>query len=316
MDLFRHLRCFVAVAEELHFGRAAERLHMSQPPLSQRIRALEQRIGAPLFARTSRRVELTPLGRRLLPEARALVEQATAVEQTLDGLSAADVQDIRIGLPPDLPAAVVGALLRAGDETDGGIDVEVVQGTPIELEQAVRAGKVAAAVLRHPLPADVVVGDAFERPSGVLIHRDSPLAARSTVELLELDGHDLVVPPRAAGPAQHDALVTELGALGWSPRTVRFADGPDGAAGVVLAGGAVALTSRSAGASDGLAWRPLAGGAVPVRVSVARRRGATQDELALVRVLEELLVDIDGWTRVARHAAGPPRPRPSSGLPW
>lgn len=316
MDLLRHLRCFVTVAEELHFGRAAERLHMSQPPLSQRVRALEQRIGAPLFARTSRHVELTPLGRRLLPEARALVEQATAVEQTLDRLSVADVQDIRIGLPPDLPAAVVGALLRAGAETDSGIHVEVVQGTSVELEQAVRAGTMAMAVLRHPLPADVVVGDAFERAAGVLIDADSPLAARSTVELIELDGHDLVVPPRAAGPAQHDALVTELGALGWAPRTVRFAAGPDAAAGVVLAGGAVALTSRSAGASEGLTWRPLAGGAVPVRVSVAQRRGATPGELELVRILEGLLEDVDGWTRVARHAAGPPRPRPSSGLPW
>lgn len=316
MDLLRHLRCFVAVAEELHFGRAAERLHMSQPPLSQRVRALEQRIGAPLFVRTSRHVELTPLGRRLLPDARALVERAATLEQTLDGLSAADVQDIRIGLPPDLPAAVVGALLRAGAETESGIDVEVVQGTPVELEQAVRAGKVAAAVLRHPLPADVVVGDAFERPSGALIRRDSPLAARSTIELLELDGHDLVVPPRTSGPAQHDALVTELGALGWAPRTVRFADGPDGAAGVVLAGGAVALTTRSAGLSEGLAWRPLTGGAVPVRVSVARRRGTTPGELALVGILERLLEDTDGWARVARHAAGPPRPRPSSGLPW
>jgi DNA-binding transcriptional LysR family regulator len=244
------------------------------------------------------------------------VQQAGALEATLDGLSAADVQDIRIGLPPDLPAAVVGALLRAGAEAGAGTDVEVVQGTPVELEQAVRAGDVATAVLRHPLPADVVVDDAFERPTGVLLRHDSPLAGRPEVEPAELDGHDLVAPPRTAGPAQHDALVTALGALGWAPRTVRFADGPDATAGVVLAGGAVAVTTGSHAVPDGLTWRPLAGGAVPVRVSVARRRGATPGELALARTLEALLEETDGWTRVPRHTAGPPRPRPSSGLPW
>jgi DNA-binding transcriptional LysR family regulator len=314
MDLVRHLRYFVAVAEELHFGRAATRLHISQPPLSQRIRALEARVGAPLLQRTSRRVELTPAGRRLLPEARALVERADDVERTLDRLASAAPEDVRVGVPLDLPAPVVGALLRAA--TDEDVMLELEQGTPAELQEALRSGRVSAAVLYHPLPPDTAAGDAFERTMGVLVPEASPLADRAELDVFELDGLDLVVPPRGAGPAQHDHIIARLAALGWAPPRIRFADTPSARAGVVLAGGAVALTARPGDAEAGLAWRPLAGNAVPLTAAVARGRNGSTRLLAFVDVLENLLVDDDGWSRVRRPAAGRPHLRPVSGLPW
>src|SRR5215207_5787117 len=97
MDLLRHLRYFVAVAEELHFGRAAERLHMSQPPLSQAIKALEQRLGTQLLTRTTRAVALTAAGEVMLEQCRRLVNVADEAETATRDAATGQAGRLRIG---------------------------------------------------------------------------------------------------------------------------------------------------------------------------------------------------------------------------
>lgn len=312
VDLVRHLRYFVTVAEELHFGRAAQRLHMSQPPLSQRIRALEARAGGRLLQRTSRRVELTPLGRRLLPEAQALLAHADRVSGLLDALGDEELHELRVGLPPDLPAALVGAILAACRSAHPGAEVDLVQGPPSLLEQELRAGRLAVALLRQPAPPGLRAGTILRRPLGALLRADSPLAAADAVEPFELAGHELVLFPREQAPDHYDALIADLRALGFAPASVRPADGLAVAAGLVLAGGAVALTDRPPADGDGLAWRAIAGSPLWLRAALTRAPGtpggAVDEELA------RLIAEADGWELAAGLDGGRREPRPSSGL--
>ena len=312
MDLLRHLRYFVTVAEELHFGRAAQRLHMSQPPLSQRIRALEERAGGRLLQRTSRRVELTPLGRRLLPEAQALLAHADRVSALVEALGEQDLHELRLGLPPDLPATLVGAILAACRSAHPGAEIDLVQGPPSLLEQELRAGRLSLALLRQPVPPGLRAGTVLRRPLGALLRADSPLAAGDTVELFELAGHELVLFPREQAPDHYDALIAELRALGFAPASVRPADGLAVAAGLVLAGGAVALTDRPPADGDGLAWRRLAGAPLWLRAALTRPQGAPRG--ALDEELASLIAETDGWELAGGHGGSRPGPRPSSGL--
>ena len=120
MDLLRHLRYFVAVAEELHFGRAAARLHIAQSPLSQRIKALESALGVELLVRTTRRVELTPAGALLLEEARGVVERVERLESVVARIRTGDTGALRLGVSPDLPAGAVAELAaRVGGAAPG-----------------------------------------------------------------------------------------------------------------------------------------------------------------------------------------------------
>jgi DNA-binding transcriptional LysR family regulator len=312
MDLLRHLRYFVAVAEELHFGRAAERLHMSQPPLSQRIRALEARAGGRLLERTSRRVELTPLGRRLLPEAQALLAHADQVSVLLDALAEEELHELRVGLPPDLPATVVGGILAACRAAHPAAEVDLVQGHPQLLEQELRAGRLSLALLRQPTGPGPRSGAVLRRPLGALLRADDPLAAADELELFELAGHELVLFPRTQAPEHYDSLIADVRALGFAPATVRPADGPAVAAGLVLAGGAVALTDRPPADGEGLAWRRLAGSPLWLRAVLARAPGTRVD--GLDEVLAQLIAKADGWELAGSGGAGMPGPRPSSGL--
>ena len=263
--------------------------------------------------RSSRRVELTPLGSRLLPEAQALLAHADRVSALLDSLSDEELHELRVGLPPDLPAALVGSILALCRRRHPGAEVDLVQGPPRMLEQELRAGALELALLRHPVPAGLRAGGVLSRPLGVLVREDSPLARATAVEVFDLGAHELVLFPREQAPSQYDELVADLRALGFAPASIRPADGVAVAAALVLAGGAVALIDRLPADAAGLAWRPLAGDPLWLRMSVVRgaaSRGGHEldDELA------RLVAAADGWRAAERAPGRPPHARPASGL--
>ncbi|MEV5748912.1 LysR substrate-binding domain-containing protein [Actinoallomurus sp. NPDC052308] len=187
----RELRYFVAVAEELHFGRAAGRLGMAQPPLSRAIRDLERRLGVRLFERTTRQVRLTAAGEVFLRDARTALDAiAAAGRRVRNAGRAAPV--LRLALKADNDAGLLPRILSAYQRESAAIDVELVLGGRGEQAPALRDGRADVALLVSPFDDR---GLDFEplrtEPRLAVLAATDPLAARSSLRLADLAGRSL-----------------------------------------------------------------------------------------------------------------------------
>ncbi|HEX6156714.1 MAG TPA: LysR family transcriptional regulator, partial [Burkholderiales bacterium] len=153
-DLWQ-LRYFAAVAEHLHFGRAAAALHISQPPLSRAIRALEQRLGVRLFARSRRRVELTPEGARLLGEARRVLAQLERTVQEVRGMARGEEGRLRIGFVSLADYGVLPSLLKAFKSSRPGMALALREMLSPEQAAALAAGELDFGFLLPPVSGDL-----------------------------------------------------------------------------------------------------------------------------------------------------------------
>ncbi|KUL51429.1 LysR family transcriptional regulator [Streptomyces sp. NRRL F-4489] len=213
----RQLRYFLTVAEELHFGRAAERLHIVQSAVSQQLRRLERELGTELFARSTRSVRLTEAGHRLLPYAREMLALQARAREALDELRAERAATVRLGTSSGLGARL-DAILAAFTRTAGRAQLELVTGSTDERLAKVRAGDLDATLLRGertdpgleflPLWQDALMA---ALPAG------HPLAARETVEMSALAGLPLRISPPARNPALHDLILRSCRAAGHEP---------------------------------------------------------------------------------------------------
>jgi DNA-binding transcriptional LysR family regulator len=317
MDLLRHLRYFVAVAEELHFGRAAARLHIAQSPLSQRIKALESALGVELLVRTTRRVELTPAGTLLLDEARGVVERVEQLESVVARIRTGETGALRLGVSPDVPAGAVADLAARLADRRPDVRVLPVEHAVAELVPALVDRRIDVAFVRRPLDdALLQTGPPLSRPLGALVAAEDALAGAPEVDLALLDPQRaLVLFPRDAAPAAHDAIVATCHALGFVPREVLAASGIDFAASLVLTSPAVALLEEPSVAPEGTAWRPLAGQPLAAGAAVAWRLGDDRDIVRLVAgLLRAVLVETAGWVPTAPRAPVDARLRPADSL--
>ncbi|RKN46943.1 LysR substrate-binding domain-containing protein [Streptomyces hoynatensis] len=276
MDLSRHLRHFLAVAEELHFGRAAELLGMAQPPLSQSVQRLERELGVELFDRSRRSIALTAAGRALVGEARALLAAERRLRTTMAAVREGTHGTLRVGVPPEVPATRLREVLRRLAAQAPGLDVELRELTSAEQLRALADPSPAAGLdvglVRHPVPegAGLRFGPAVTESLGVALPRASPLARGPACALADLAGHDLILFPRAAAPEFHDQVLDACRRGGFEPPRVREARNPDFLLGLVMAERGVALvTEELAAGQPRVAWRPLAGEPLPATLSAA-----------------------------------------------
>jgi DNA-binding transcriptional LysR family regulator len=214
----RHVQYFVTVAEELHFGRAAARLHMSTPPLSQRIRQLERDLGVMLFERSSRRVELTEDGRALLGPAQALLAAANAFERA----AAERGHDliVRLGFSHGSEGPVMSAL-QSFHTTHPHIAVRADGLTSGRIFEALRLGRLDMGVARAPAPDDdVTTSIPLARvPLDLLaVPLHHPLARRRSVSVDLLEGETLLLVDENDSPTVHRSTVAFFDARGVHPR--------------------------------------------------------------------------------------------------
>ncbi|TDC06789.1 LysR family transcriptional regulator [Nonomuraea longispora] len=263
MDLVRHLRYFTVVAEELHFGNAAIRLGMAQPPLSQRIKRLEEELGVRLFDRSARQVRLTDAGRLLLGEAREIVARVDRLhELARQGQGTV----LKVGVPPDLAPAAIAALVAGFREIKPEVRLAPAEIWTADQVTALAEGTIDVGLVRHPVSAPgLEYGRILVQAQGVLLAEDDPLTAVGEVHLADLAGRELLMPPKEGEPGLHAQVLSECRRHGFVPTQVHQGAG----LGLVLAGAAVAFGPKAE--LPGLAWRPLLGSPIMSRVSTAWR---------------------------------------------
>ncbi len=221
----RHLRYFVAVAEELHFRRAAERLYVAQPAVSEQIRKLEVELGVRLFDRTQRSVALTQAGSALLVEARHVLHQAEVAQLAARNAHDAAGSKLRIGYVPDaLPASVPRALQELAS-SGPRVEVSLESGPTNQLIQSVRDQRLDAVIVGLPAPAKGLHATSLGAQSLVAaVPAGSSKAAEPELTLARLDPERLVMLPRDANPALHDAVVSLCRDAGLSPTFVEASE--------------------------------------------------------------------------------------------
>ncbi|WP_433219698.1 LysR family transcriptional regulator [Dactylosporangium sp. CS-047395] len=260
-DLSRHLRQFLVVAEELHFGRAAEVLGIAQPPLSQAMRRLERELGVTLFDRLPRGTELTAAGRALRDEAPQFLGAERRLRALMHSIRDGDLGTLRAGVPPETPAAALGELLRRLGEQAPGLDVDLQELTTAEQLDLLAGARLDVGLVHHPVTAaDLRRGPVTRVRLGVVLPRVSPLARLTELTVDQLAGQGLVVFPRATAPQWYDTLINACRELGFVPSRVRHARNPEFLCGLVLAGLGIGLEREDAVRREPrVAWRPLAG---------------------------------------------------------
>jgi DNA-binding transcriptional LysR family regulator len=208
------LRYFLAVAEQLHFGRAAAALHISQPPLSRAIRALEQRLGVVLFARSRRRVELTPEGTRLLGEARRMLGQLERTVQEVRGMARGEEGRLRIGFVSLADYGVLPGLLKVFKSARPGIALALREMLSPEQAAALAAGELDFGLLLPPVSdAEPLEHLVVQRERFVVALPSSHrlAAGKGKLALSALAGEPFVMVPRDIAPGLYD-IVTGLAA--------------------------------------------------------------------------------------------------------
>jgi DNA-binding transcriptional LysR family regulator len=288
----RELECFHAVAEELNFTRAAERLHLSQPPLSRHIRTLEERLGTPLFERNRQRVALTRSGHLFRSETRGLLEQLARAQQR--------VRDQASGIRHSLEIAFVGALLSESltrtlhsyQERFPEVALTLHDCIPAEQLQALIKGTVDLGFI-GPAPAEHPKGIEFTPWMTEPLHAYMPvrheLAGRKRVSLARLSRHSLVTVSHDAAPAYHQWLRDQFVAAGVQPLIVQRADRAQAVCSMAAVSGHIALLTKSACIEmDGCVSIPVTGTDgrfLPLTHVIATRTNGPEPAAALLDAL-------------------------------
>lgn len=290
MDL-RQLRYFVTVAEELHFGRAAERLHMTQPPLSQAILALEAEIGVALFTRTKRSVALTPTGREWLKHVRRLLEEAAALPGIARRLSRGEIGSLAVAFVSTADYSALPAIISHFKQKFPEVDIHLREATSDVQIELLLAGEIDAGLIIAPphtaLPASLAYRPLLAEPliaavPDAWIQSGRIRLRRGRLRLKDVLEEPLILFPRRSAPAFHDIITGYYAACGASPRIGQQAIQMQTIISLVSAGLGLALVPRSMRnfSRRGARYLPLEENPPRIETGLVWRSGDTSPTLA------------------------------------
>ncbi|NUR95034.1 MAG: LysR family transcriptional regulator [Kribbellaceae bacterium] len=285
----RQLRYFVGVAEELHFGKAAERLYISTPTLSQQIKQLEREVGTRLLIRHSRGVELTPAGQVFLARARETLQAAGLALKDTRRAAGLDEPVLRLGLLNGIPGRLPAALEQLATERFPNSSVTLEAGTTTDQLRMLDAGEIDLGLVRTPLtlPPAIISEHLADEELGVLLTAGHPLAERPELTLDDLAGLELIWIPRAAAPEFHDDMLRRIGPsvrlsdISMSHSQLRSA--------LLVRRSAISLGSRRAATPD-VVWRPIVGRPLVARYAAIWRSDSSNPVLRAMTVSPGLTV--------------------------
>lgn len=277
----RHLRYFIAVAEELHFGRAAQVLGISQPPLSQQIQALEEELGARLFERTNRRVALSEAGRLFLDEARQVLAQVDKAADVARRAQLGELGEMKIGFTSSAPFnSSIPQAIFAFRQAFPAVHLNLLEMSSRDVAEALVEESIEIGVMR-PFPlADSLVGvELFREPLVAVIQAEHPLAEGSENGLYigALADEPFVFFPRSYGSGLYAQLLSLARQAGFSPHIAQEAGEAMTIIGLVSAGLGVSVLPASFQHMriKGVVYRPLLDADASTAVWLVQRKGNT-----------------------------------------
>lgn len=299
----RQLRCFVAVADELHFGRAARRLEMLPAALGRSIRLLEAELGVSLLVRTTRTVSLSPEGADILEGAKELIGKADALALRAHQRGRSGARPFRIGAIDTASAGLVPMLLKDFRKSRPTVVVQLVEDKSVRLLPKLLTGAIDLALVRPPLDRRderIAFRLLFHETAVVAVPKGHALASRKRLTIAALAGEPLIVPDRRSRPHSHDLTIKLFEHAGLRPRIVQVAEEKQTIVNLVAAGIGLAIVPRwtSRMALAGVRYVPLRmqPGTVEVLPLAAAWARGSRDPLR-----DELLGTLD--RRLGRYAA-------------
>ncbi|CAB3809938.1 HTH-type transcriptional regulator BenM [Paraburkholderia ultramafica] len=274
---FRHLKYFVVVAEERHFTRAAERLGMAQPPLSQQIRKLEHEIGAQLFRRLTRGVELTDAGRVLYEDARRIVNEVELAKSRAQGAARGQTGSIRVGFASSVVFhPVIADIVRAYRESHPAVRLSPSESNVEALIDDLMAGRIDLAIIRQTSQeSDRLKTEALlDEDMLIVLPPQHPMAASPCIDLRSIAHETLIMFPRAIAPALYDEVISACQRAGFTPLLGQESTQVASAVSMVAAGFGVSVVPNSIRqVHAGVSYHAIEGTRPKAQIVLAYRSG-------------------------------------------
>ncbi|MBZ5565324.1 MAG: LysR family transcriptional regulator [Acidobacteriia bacterium] len=286
------LRYFVAVAEELHFGRAAQKLGMAQPPLSQQIRRLEDDLGVQLLQRTKRRVQLTDAGRAFLEETRKTLSQLGRAVEAARGAGRGEVGRLAIGFLGAATYSLLPTILVAFRNAFPKVEIELHELKTSELIQALRERRVNVGFVRLPVHEEILeVEPILSEELVVALPERHALAAKPQIYFRDLSDETFLMPPRHLATSFYDQVLNLCNEAGFSPKLGAEASQLQTIINLVAGGMGITLVPESVATltGRGVVFKHLPAPTPMMEVAVAWRRDVCSEVLmAFLKVVREV----------------------------